>query len=61
MLDRNWQGGIAGGVRIYDAYAYRAGFSLIIAVSALAVLGSLFTAETHCRQAPCGEDDVRRG
>jgi sugar phosphate permease len=61
MLDRNWQGGIAGGVRIYDAYAYRAGFSLIIAVSALAVLGSLFTAETHCRQAPSGEDDVRRG
>lgn len=61
MLDRNWQGGLAGGVRIYDATAYHSGFSLIIAVSALAVLGSLLTAETHCRQVPSGGSDARRG
>ena len=26
LLDRNWQGGLAGGVRIYDLAAYRSGF-----------------------------------
>jgi MFS family permease len=50
MLDRNWQGGLAGGVRIYDLAAYRSGFTLIIAISALSVLGSVLISETHCRQ-----------
>jgi MFS family permease len=27
LLDRNWQGNIAGGVRIYDLAAYRLGFT----------------------------------
>ena len=50
LLDRNWQGGLAGGVRIYDLAAYRSAFSLIIVLSALSVLASALTSETHCRQ-----------
>jgi sugar phosphate permease len=58
LLDRNWQGGLVGGVRIYDLAAYRSGFALIIALSALAVLASAFTAETHCRQVMTGKNDA---
>ncbi|MHB8770069.1 MAG: MFS transporter [Syntrophales bacterium] len=52
LLDRNWQGGLAGGVRIYDAAAYRTGFILIVALAALSVLAAALTSETHCRQKP---------
>jgi MFS family permease len=51
MLDLNWRGTLAGGVRIYDLDAYRLGFVLIIVFSALAVLLIAFTKETHGRQA----------
>ena len=51
LLDRNWQGGLAGGVRIYDLAAYRSGFVLIIVLSTLSVLACALTSETHCRQA----------
>ncbi len=50
LLDRNWQGGLAGDVRIYDLAAYRSGFILILAFSILAILSINFTTETHCRQ-----------
>ena len=50
LLDRNWQGALAGGVRIYDLAAYRSGFVLIIAFNLLTVLSVGFTTETHCRQ-----------
>ena len=52
LLDRNWQGGLAAGVKIYDLAAYRSGFSLIIVLSTLSVLACALTSETHCRQSP---------
>ena len=57
LLDRNWQGGLAGGVRIYDLAAYRWGFALIIALSALSVLACALTSETYCRQAVGGNPE----
>lgn len=50
ILDQRWSGALAAGVRIYDADAYRSGFSLIFAtmVAAAIVLG--FARESHCRQ-----------
>jgi len=50
MLDRGWNGALDGGVRLYDAAAYQAGFSLMfVAVVAGAVI-LLFARESHCRQ-----------
>jgi nitrate/nitrite transporter NarK len=56
MLDLQWHGTFAGGVRVYDLAAYRSGFILIAVCAALAVLASLFTAETGCRQA--GKENI---
>lgn len=50
MLDRSWDGEMAGAVRIYSLEAYRSGFTLMLAWLALALLLILFTRETHCRQ-----------
>jgi MFS family permease len=50
VLDRYWDGTLAGGARIYSFEAYRAGFSLMLAWLAVAVICALFTRETHCRQ-----------
>ncbi len=61
LLDRNWQGGLVGAVRVYDVVAYRWGFSLITALSVLALLASFFTTETHCRQEMTGEREARQG
>jgi hypothetical protein len=51
-LDTCWTGTLVDGVRRYDAAAYRAGFSLMIAWLALSLLLLLFTRETRCRQIP---------
>lgn len=49
ILDRNWEGTLAEGVRIYDAAAYHAAF-LWLAISAFgAVLFVALTRETYCR------------
>jgi len=49
ILDRNWQGGMIEGARIYDAAAYQAAF-LWLAISALgAVVAVALTRETYCR------------
>jgi MFS family permease len=50
VLDRCWQGNMLAGVRIYSFDAYRAGFSLMFAWTALALVLLLFTKETYCRQ-----------
>jgi MFS family permease len=50
VLDRTWQGNMLAGVRIYSLDAYRAGFALMIAWAALALVLLLFTKETRCRQ-----------
>lgn len=52
MLDRHWAGMLANGVRVYDFGAYRAGFTLMLAWLAAALLLLVFVRETHCRQAP---------
>ena len=49
-LDWRWQGGIAGGVRVYSLAAYQAGFSLMLAWLVLALVLIVFTSETYCRQ-----------
>ena len=49
VLDKNWQGTLVEGVRIYDAAAYHAAF-IWLGLSALGtVLAVAFTRETYCR------------
>jgi MFS family permease len=50
MLDLKWQGHMEAGVRIYGLPAYQAGFSMMLAWVALALILLFFTRETHCRQ-----------
>ena len=52
MLDRLWNGAMAGGVRIYDFAAYRWAFSLMLVWTLAAIVLLAFTRETHCRQMP---------
>jgi MFS family permease len=51
VLDRHWSGVLQGGVRVYDFSAFRAGFSLMLAWGALAIVLIAFARETHCRRA----------
>jgi nitrate/nitrite transporter NarK len=52
VLDSQWKGALAGGVRAYDFAAYRSAFTLMLVwcVASLAMLA--FTRESGCRQAP---------
>jgi len=50
MLDRTWHGATAGGVRIYDAAAYQAGFALMVAWVLVSLVAISIARETHCRQ-----------
>ena len=50
VLDLNWRGELAGGARVYDFAAYRAGFSLMLAWLGAALVLLALTRETHCRQ-----------
>ncbi len=50
ILDQNWQGLAVAGVRVYPLTAYQAGFSLMLAWSALGFVLLFFTRETHCSQ-----------
>jgi MFS family permease len=50
MLDRRWNGVVEAGVRLYDATAYRAGFTLMVGAMALAGVILIFARESHCRQ-----------
>lgn len=49
ILDRNWQGAMLDGARIYDAGAYHAAFLWLLVSAAGAVLAVALTRETHCR------------
>jgi len=51
LLDRNWLGVSAGGVRVYDAAAYQAGFTLMFGCIVLSLCLILFARETDCKQA----------
>lgn len=50
MLDQRWQGGLVGGVKVFDAAAYQAGFTLIFMAVVLAS-GLIFSgAKVFARQ-----------
>jgi MFS family permease len=49
MLDLGWSGQTMDGIRVYGLAAYRAGFNLMLAWTAMALLLLCFTRETHCR------------
>ncbi len=51
MLDRGWQGTLEGGVRLYDAATWQAGFGLLFATVAFALVLLPLARETYCRQA----------
>lgn len=50
MLDLQWEGTMQNGVRLYEASAYRWSFLLMVGWMMVAVLLTLFTTETWCRQ-----------
>jgi MFS family permease len=50
VLDSMWQGGLSEGVRVYDAAAYRSGFSMMLAWIVVSFILLTFTRETNCRQ-----------
>jgi sugar phosphate permease len=50
ILDTQWSGQLAGGLRVYSAGAFQAGFMLIAAWSILSCVLIALTRETHCRQ-----------
>ena len=50
MLDQRWQGGLVGGVKVFDAAAYQAGFTLIFLAVVLASGLIFFGRESFCRQ-----------
>lgn len=50
MLDKNWDGMMLNGARIYDLAAFRTGFSLMIGWAVLSLALLFFTRETGCRQ-----------
>jgi MFS family permease len=51
MLDRGWRGELSGGVRLYDAATWQAGFTLLFVTVALALALVPFARESNCRQA----------
>ncbi len=50
MLDRNWNGNLLDGIRIYSLEAYQSGFLLMMLWAILSLGLLFFTRETHCRQ-----------
>jgi sugar phosphate permease len=49
ILDRNWQGALLEGARVYEAAAYQAAFLWLAVGAAGAVASVALTRETHCR------------
>lgn len=52
LLDLNWSGAAAAGVRVYDAQAYRTGFLIMLVWLVAAFAAASLTRETHARQTP---------
>ncbi|MBL0077327.1 MAG: MFS transporter [Rhodocyclaceae bacterium] len=50
MLDQRWQGGLVGGVKVFDAAAYQAGFTLIFLAVVFASGLIFFGRESFCKQ-----------
>jgi MFS family permease len=51
VLDRYWSGAQVNGVRLYDAAAWQAGFTLMFVTACLSLAALIFARESHCRQA----------
>lgn len=49
LLDLNWSGELADGVRIYDAGAYATGFTTLVGANVLALVCGFGLRETYCR------------
>jgi len=50
LLDKNWNGSLESGVRIYELGAYQSAFVLMMAWSLISAILICFSKETHCRQ-----------
>ena len=50
VLDRNWTGTTAGGVRVYSPAAFQTAFTMIVAWAVVAAVLIALTRETRCRQ-----------
>ena len=50
ILDRNWQGGLDGGKRVFDFASYQQGFSLVLLWGIVALALLAMTKETYCKQ-----------
>jgi len=50
VLDRNWNGMMEGGVKVYQLGAFQSAFSLMMIGSILSAVLICFTTETHCTQ-----------
>lgn len=50
VLDRQWQGTMEAGSRIYELSAFRAGFALMLIWAVLALICVALSRETYCRQ-----------
>ena len=49
VLDRHWTGAMAEGARVYEAGAFRLGFSAILVWCAVSLVLFALTRESHCR------------
>jgi sugar phosphate permease len=52
VLDRYWSGAQVNGVRLYDAAAWQAGFTLMFVTACLSLVALLFARESNCEQTP---------
>lgn len=51
LLDLNWTGTLVDGVRVYDAHAWKIGFSSLLLVMCAAQAGTFLLRETYCKPA----------
>jgi MFS family permease len=58
VLDLSWDGRMAGGVRVYDAGDFQAGFSVMLVWTVLSCLLLAMTRETHCRPLAAPEESA---
>lgn len=61
VLDRFWGGALREGARVFDAAAYRAGFSLMMGWLVVSLAAIQLTRETHCRQQGRTPEATREG
>jgi MFS family permease len=52
LLDRHWQGAMAGGARLYAPEAWQAALLLLVGTVGISLLLVAFARESHCRQVP---------